>query len=102
MAGDGTENWRLILEAARALTAAGQSPFTRVSVYEWIWRRYPRSVHDRPGLDPVFQGMVRNAPGGPAGSAGTPLARVGRGEYALAGAAAVPGGGSAGLGPLPG
>jgi len=24
---NGTENWRLILEAARALTAAGQSPF---------------------------------------------------------------------------
>jgi hypothetical protein len=100
-AGDGTENWRLILEAARALTAAGQSPFTRVSVYEWIWRRYPRSVHDRPSLDPVFQGMVRNAPGGSASSARTPLARVGRGEYVLADAAAVPGGASAGPVPLP-
>jgi len=101
MAGDGTENWRLILEAARALTAVGQSPFTRVSVYEWIWRRYPRGVHDRPSLDPVFQGMVRNAPGGPASSAGTPLSRVGRGQYVLAGAATVPGGAAAGLGPLP-
>lgn len=101
MAGDGSENWRLILEAARALTAAGQSPFTPVGVYEWIWRRYPCSVHDRPSLDPVFQGMVRNAPGGPASSVGTPLARVGRGEYVLTGAAAVPGGGSAGPGPLP-
>jgi hypothetical protein len=101
MAGDGTENWRLILEAARALTAAGLSPFTRVSVYEWIWRRYPRGVHDRPSLDPVFQGMVRNASGGPASFAGTPLARVGRGEYDLAGAAAVPGCGSAGPGRLP-
>jgi hypothetical protein len=96
MAGDGTENWRLILEAARALTAAGQSPFTRVSVYEWIWRRYPRSVHDRPSLDPVFQGMVGNAPGGPASAAGTPLARVGRGEYVLVGASVVSGGASAG------
>src|SRR5437667_7719593 len=83
VAGDQTENWRLILEAARALTAAGQSPFTRVSVYEWIWRRYPRSEHGRPSLDPVFQGMVQNAPGGPVSSAGTPLARVGRGEYVL-------------------
>ena len=100
MAGDGTENWRLILEAARALTAAGQSPFTRVSVYEWIWRRYPRGGHDRPSLDPVFQGMVRNAPGGPVSSAGTPLARVGRGAYILAGAAAVPGSAGAGPGPL--
>lgn len=87
MAGDQTENWRLILEAARALTAAGQSPFTRVSVYEWIWRRYPRSEHDRPSLDPVFQGMIRNAPGGPVSSAGTPLVRIGRGEYVLASAA---------------
>lgn len=104
MAGDGTENWRLILEAARALTAAGQSPFTRVSVYEWIWRRYPRSGHDRPSLDPVFQGMVRNAPGGPASSAGVPLARIGRGEYILADSAAarsVPGGGSRSQAPLP-
>lgn len=101
MAEDGAENWRLILEAARALTAAGQSPFTRVSVYQWIWRSYPRSVHERPSLDPVFQGMVRNAPGGPASSAGTPLARVARGEYVLAGAAAAPGGASVGPGPLP-
>jgi hypothetical protein len=101
MAGDGTENWRLILEAARALTAAGQSPFTRVSVYEWIWRRHPRNVHDRPSLDPVFQGLVRNAPGGPASSAGTPLTRVGRGEYVLVGAAAVPGSTSAALGSPP-
>ena len=101
MARDGTENWRLILEAAWALTAAGQSPFTRVSVYEWIWRRYPRSVHDRPSLDPVFQGMVRNAPGGTVGAAGTPLVRVGRGEYVLAGAASVPVGASADPGPLP-
>ena len=100
MAGDQTENWRLILEAARALTAAGQSPFTRASVYEWIWRRYPRSEHDRPSLDPVFQGMTGNAPGGPASSAGTPLARIGRGEYVLAGAAAAPAGGSTGPGPL--
>ena len=87
MAGDRTENWRLILEAARALTAAGQSPFTRVSVYEWIWRRHPRSARDRPSLDPTFQGMIRNAPGGPAGAAGTPLVRTGRGQYVLADAA---------------
>ena len=51
-----TPNWRLILEAARALTATGQSPFTRISVYQWIWQRYPREVHDRPTLDPTFQG----------------------------------------------
>ena len=52
-------------------TAAGQSPFTRVS-----------------------------APGGPVSSAGTPLVRIGRGEYVLASAATVPGGDSTGPGLL--
>ncbi len=77
-------NWQLILEAAQALTAAGQAPFTRVSLYEWIWRRYPRGDHDRPSLDPTFQGMVDNAPGGPPSQCGTPLHRTGRGLYILA------------------
>lgn len=78
------QNWRLILEAAQALTASGQAPFTRVSVYEWIWRRYPRTEHDRPSLDPVLQGMVSNAPGGPSSAGGTPLRRIGPGRYVLA------------------
>ncbi len=77
-------NWQLILDAAEALTASGQAPFTRVSVYEWIWRRYPRSEHDRPSLDPTFQGMVGNAPGGPPSPCGTPLHRTGHGRYVLA------------------
>jgi hypothetical protein len=79
-----TENWRLIFEAAQALTAAGQTPFTRISIYEWIWQRYPRSSHDRPSLDPTFQGMVSNATGGPKSLIGTPLIRVDRGRYVLA------------------
>jgi hypothetical protein len=78
------QNWRLILDAAQALTASGQTPFTRVSVYEWIWRRYPRAEHDRPSLDPIFQGMVDNARGGPPSLGGTPLQRIGRGRYVLA------------------
>jgi len=48
---------------------------------------------------PVFQGMIRNAPGGPVSSAGTPLVRIGRGEYVLA-SATVPGGDSTGPGLL--
>ena len=56
---------RLILEAARALTAAGQTPFARISVYQWIWRRYSQADHTRPSLDPTFQGMTKNAAGGP-------------------------------------
>jgi hypothetical protein len=68
---EGAENWRLILEAARALTNAGQAPFTRLGAYKWIWRRYPRRDHDRPSLDPTFQGMINNAPGGPPSAYGT-------------------------------
>lgn len=77
-------NARLILAAACALTAAGQTPFSRIGVYRWIWERYPRSEHDRPALDPTFQGMVRNAPGGPPSAVGKPLLRVDRGLYVLA------------------
>jgi hypothetical protein len=77
-------NWRLIKDAAQALTAAGQTPFTRRAVYEWIWRRYPRAEHDRPSLDPTFQGMVTNATGGPKSAGGQPLIRLDRGQYTLA------------------
>ncbi|WP_420867465.1 DUF7669 domain-containing protein [Actinomadura bangladeshensis] len=80
---EGAENWRLILQAASALTAAGQTPFTRIAIYEWIWARYPRRDHDRPSLDPTFQGMISNAPGGPPSAGGTPLRRTGRGLYVL-------------------
>lgn len=61
-------NWELPLQAARALTDAGQTPFTRLNVYQWIWQRYPRQDHDRPSLDPTFQGMIKNPPGGPPSS----------------------------------
>jgi hypothetical protein len=77
-------NWSLILQAARALSAAGQTPFTRQSAYEWIWRRTPRSAHDRNSLDPTFQGMVKNTPGGPPSACGTPFLKVGPGQYVLA------------------
>jgi hypothetical protein len=81
---DGLPNWQLILQAARALTDAEQAPFTRQSVYEWIWRRYPRKDHDRLSLDPTFQGMIKNAPGGPPSACGTPFTRVAPGCYELA------------------
>jgi hypothetical protein len=80
----GTENWRLILDAARALTAAGRTPFSRRQFYGWIWSRYPRDDHDRPSLDPTFQGMVMNATGGPPSAGGKPFFRVERGPFVLA------------------
>jgi hypothetical protein len=78
-----TNAW-LILSAARALTSAGQTPFARIDVYRSIWERHPRSEHGRPALDPTFQGMVSNAPGGPPSAVGEPLLRVDRGLYVLA------------------
>jgi hypothetical protein len=90
----GKENWRLIIAAARALTAAGQTPFTRQQVYERIWERHQRSDHERPSLDPAFQGMISNAPGGPASAGGTPLQRIRRGLYVLAEPSAAPRAGS--------
>lgn len=80
----GATNSNLIRAGAKALTAAGQTPFTRIAIYQWIWERYPASKHGRPSLDPTFQGMIRNAPGGPPSAGGTPLVRVRRGFYVLA------------------
>jgi hypothetical protein len=37
-------------------------------------RWQPRRDHDRPSLDPTFQGMIKNAPGGPPSACGTPAA----------------------------
>ncbi len=74
-------NWQLILGAARDLSARGQTSFTRVEVYRELWRGHPD--RQRGSLDPTFQGMIANAPGGPASSCGTPFRRVARGCYVL-------------------
>jgi hypothetical protein len=77
-------NWELILAAARALTDAGDSPFTRTDVNTWIWDRYPQSEHERDSLSPILQGMTVNAPpGAPSSACGKPLYRVSRGHYEL-------------------
>lgn len=76
-----TENWRLIIAATRDLTAHGRSPFSRIDVYRRLWRQHPE--RQRASLDPTFQGLVRNAPGGPASACGTPLRRVAPGQYEL-------------------
>lgn len=75
-------NAQLILMAACALTAAGHTPFARIDIYRWIWERYPRSEHDRPALDPTFQGMS-DRPGGPPSAVGKPLRWLSRGLYEL-------------------
>jgi hypothetical protein len=77
-------NWELILAAARSLTDAGDTPFTRIDVYTWIWDRYPQSEHERDSLSPILQGMTVNAPrGAPSSACGKPLYRVSRGNYEL-------------------
>lgn len=84
----GTTNWQLINEATRDLTGRGCTPFTRIQVYEEIWRRHPD--RQRGSLDPTFQGMVANASGGPTSAGGTPLRRVERGLYVRSAAAPTP------------
>ena len=75
-------NWELIDQATRDLTGRGCTPFTRIQVYEEIWRKHPD--RQRGSLDPTFQGMIANATGGPVSAGGTPLQRVDRGLYVRA------------------
>jgi hypothetical protein len=43
-----------------------------------------RRTAARPSLDPTFQGMTKNAAGGPPSACGIPLIRTDRGRYILA------------------
>lgn len=74
--------WALLLEAARALTDRGVTPFTRDQLLGEVRRVAPERRES--SLGPVLQGMTRNATGGVPSAAGTPLHRVGRGLYVLA------------------
>lgn len=74
-------NAELIRSAAQSLTARGVTPFSRIDVYKEIWKADPD--RQRGSLDPNFQGLITNAPGGPASALGTPLRRVERGLYVL-------------------
>lgn len=74
-------NAELIQRAALLLTGEGHTPFSRIEVFRRIWQRYPE--RRRPSLDPTFQGMIRNAPGGPQPELGAPLSRVDHGLYVL-------------------
>lgn len=67
---ESTQNWQPILQAARALTAAEQTLFARISVYEWIWRRYSRAEHGRRASTPTFRDTISNATGGPPSACG--------------------------------
>lgn len=76
--------WSLLLAAAEALTARGNTPFSRDQLLSEVLRTHPDR---RPGsLGPVLQGLTANAPGGVPSPAGRPLERVGRGSYRLVGA----------------
>ncbi len=74
-------NPELLLDAARTLAARGLTPFSRIDVYRELWKTHPD--RGRGSLDPTFQGMISNAPGGPSSACGTPFRRVARGSYQL-------------------
>lgn len=79
---ESASSWSLLLHAARALAARGQSPFSRDQLLREVQRLDP-SRRDS-SLGPVLQGLTDNAPGGVPAPVGRPLHRVGRGLYRLA------------------
>jgi hypothetical protein len=81
---DAEPAWSLLLQAARALTGRGISPFSRDQLLREVQRLDP-SRRDS-SLGPVLQGLTANAPGGVPSPVGRPLQRVGRGLYRLAAA----------------
>src|SRR3954451_13019384 len=81
--------WRLVLDAARHLGAGGRS-FTREALLREVRRMDPDRGDGTIG--PTLQGITANASGGPRSPSGTPLRRVERGVYCLAGEAQEPAG----------
>ena len=55
-------NWKLLLECARRLTAAGRSPFTRQMLIDCVQRVDP--ARKEGSLNPTIQGMTDNLKGG--------------------------------------
>ena len=75
-------NWRLLLECARRLTAAGRSPFTRRMLIDCVQRIDP--ARKEGSLNPTIQGMTDNLKGGnDSGQLNVVFHSVGRGQFML-------------------
>lgn len=74
--------WQLLEQCARALTEAGNSPFSRGDLIECVKQRAPEA---KPGsLNPIIQGITDNLQGGAPGATGKDILHsVGRGKFVL-------------------
>lgn len=74
--------WQLIEQCARALTEAGNTPFTRGDIIECVKQRAPKAKSG--SLNPVIQGITDNLQGGAPGATGKDILHsVGRGKFVL-------------------
>lgn len=75
-------NWKLLLDCARRLTAAGRTPFTRAMLIDCVQRIDPKAKEG--SLNPTIQGMTDNLRGGNGSGLLHPsFHSVGRGEFVL-------------------
>jgi hypothetical protein len=73
--------WKLVLDAARRLGANGSREFKLDSIVAAVQALHPE--YGRGSIQPVVQGMTRNAGKGPTSPCGKPLLRVRHGWYVL-------------------
>jgi hypothetical protein len=73
--------YELVAEAAKSLTARGNSPFKLSTLIAAVQRIDPG--RHRESIQPTIQGMTINAGKGPASPIGRPLVRVDHGYYEL-------------------
>jgi len=76
--------WKLVIEAAEDLTRRGLTPFELQTLIRTVQARDPS--RSRQSIQPIIQGLTRNAGAGPPSRGGKPLQRVGHGLYSLASA----------------
>lgn len=74
--------WRLLEQCARALTEAGNVPFTRGDLIECVKQRAPNAKSG--SINPVIQGITDNLRGGAPGTTSKRILHsVGRGKFIL-------------------
>lgn len=78
---DTRPTWQLVLEAARELSQGTKHPFALAEVIRYVQSVDP--ARGRTSIQPVVQGMTRNAGIGPPAPCGKVLERVAHGVYSL-------------------
>jgi hypothetical protein len=79
---DTRPTWELVIEAAEDLTRRGVTPFELQTLIRAVQDRDPS--RSRQSIQPIIQGLTKNAGTGPPSRGGKPLERTGHGLYVLA------------------